>query len=345
MPTCGWKLETAERRKAEEVLWHTQKLDAVGQLTGGIAHDFNNLLAVHRRQPGNDPRCIGQPAGGSARQDPAPAENRRGGDGSRRQADQAIARLCPAQHVAAGSRDARRGDRRLRAIPAPRARRGHHVPHAVRTGIVAVPHRSGAVRGGAAQPRRQRARRDARWRRAGDRHRQRHHRRGRVATLRPDWTAGDYVCLRITDTGTGMDPDVARRARSSRSSPPRRSARAPALASARSTASSSSPEGHVAIDTEPGARHHASCSTCRAVRQRARCGRAEKPHAGDRADRHGDRAGRGGQSRRARAGHGDHQRARVSGAGGAERSRGARYPAAGSQDRSAVQRRGAAGRA
>ncbi len=40
------EIETAERSKAEEVLWHTQKLDAVGQLTGGIAHDFNNLLAV-----------------------------------------------------------------------------------------------------------------------------------------------------------------------------------------------------------------------------------------------------------------------------------------------------------
>ena len=38
--------ETDERRKAEQLLWHTQKLDAVGQLTGGIAHDFNNLLAV-----------------------------------------------------------------------------------------------------------------------------------------------------------------------------------------------------------------------------------------------------------------------------------------------------------
>jgi signal transduction histidine kinase len=38
--------EITDRRQAEAALWHTQKLDLIGQLTGGIAHDFNNLLMV-----------------------------------------------------------------------------------------------------------------------------------------------------------------------------------------------------------------------------------------------------------------------------------------------------------
>ncbi|MDB5687619.1 MAG: integral rane sensor hybrid histidine kinase, partial [Rhizorhabdus sp.] len=38
--------EIAEREKAEAALLQARKMEAVGQLTGGIAHDFNNLLQI-----------------------------------------------------------------------------------------------------------------------------------------------------------------------------------------------------------------------------------------------------------------------------------------------------------
>ena len=199
--------DVTEKERLRVQLQQSQRLESLGQLAGGVAHDFNNLLAV----------ILGY----------ASFIERRAEEGSQNERDVVEIRK-------AGERATRLTQQLLsfarREVVRPKVldltgvviemeqllRRtlGEHVvlQHLAGAGPVADHGRPRAARAGPGQPRGQRPRRDARRRHADARHREHRGRRGLRERAGPGCSPGHYVRLRVSDTGVGMDREVAARA-------------------------------------------------------------------------------------------------------------------------------------
>jgi signal transduction histidine kinase len=105
--------DVTQKRSLEQLLVHSQKMEAVGQLAGGVAHDFNNLLAVIE---GSGEMALEELVGHVAREDVADmvAAAKRAASLTR-------------QLLAFSRREAQRGE-----DAAALDRRAHHAAHAAR---------------------------------------------------------------------------------------------------------------------------------------------------------------------------------------------------------------------
>ncbi len=193
----------AEKMKAEEALRHAQKLEAIGQLTGGVAHDFNNLLTVII---GNLDALIAHYPVGKARRyiDTANRAAERGA-----MLIQQLLAYARKQRLAAGAVDINEFiqglddllRRSLGGLVNVEIRLAADLWHAstdptqLELAILnlAINARDAMPLGGSLQI-------ETRNVLAGD------------GTLPSELVAGDYVCLRISDTGEGMTPEVLAKA-------------------------------------------------------------------------------------------------------------------------------------
>ena len=197
--------QIAERERAETSLVQVQKLEAVGQLTSGIAHDFNNLLTVI--------------LGGIERLRPALAGEERalrrlGHDGAggaaRRAAHLATARLRPPPAAdPADARPQRHSSPRMKRLLGSTIARTVQIRMTLQPGLwpalvdptqielvilnLALNARDAMPDGGTLAIETANAE--------------------TVAPSRPEEPpAGEYVVVTVTDTGTGMAPEVRDRA-------------------------------------------------------------------------------------------------------------------------------------
>jgi signal transduction histidine kinase/ActR/RegA family two-component response regulator len=199
-------LDISELKRAERQLLQAQRMEAVGQLTGGIAHDFNNLLSI----------VIGNLdlAAERATNDPALLEliqsaltgAERGGELVRRLL--AFARKQPLRpqpldlnaglpNVVALLRRTLGESIVIRSAPAPVLWPALVDAAQLDDAIVnlAINARDAMPAGGTLTIETADARLDERY-----------------AAENAEVTAGDYVMLAVSDTGTGMPPEVAQRA-------------------------------------------------------------------------------------------------------------------------------------
>ncbi|HXA38215.1 MAG TPA: response regulator [Phenylobacterium sp.] len=191
--------QIAERERVEGVLRQTQRLEAVGQLTSGVAHDFNNLLMVVLGNIRQMQKTVTDPASRRRLQMMAQAAERGAQLTAQMLAFSRRQRLEPRavdlNDTVAGMRDLLQatmgGSVRIETVLQPRLWPAMIDPTQIELVILnlAINARDAMEVGGTLTVE-----------------------TGNVALgppARPEEpTAGDYVMVAVTDTGSGMTPDV-----------------------------------------------------------------------------------------------------------------------------------------